>query len=243
MARPFPLSLIVSVAGLALGGCSSALSLLPPGIPTGSELEIYAKADFAPPYKIGATPRDTLVIGIAYVDQRCSQFFDAVEQMTRRTEVFGSGLSTGATQALTVMAVAKRSALEVARVAAAVEITKAILNEYKEQFTFAPHSAELRSLVIQSMTGQRKEFGAVLERDAQFSDVDAIAAVKKYAENCTLGAIREHWNNAVAKAVREGVQPDLPGQPATLPRAGPLVSEAISPRPANILGVNRYVVK
>jgi hypothetical protein len=230
-----------TVAGMLLGGCSS-YGLLPPGIPDGPQLEGYAKSSFAPPYRIGDTPRDTLVIGVAYVDQRCSDFFDAVEQMSRRTELISTGLASATSQAAIIMRVAERSALEVARVAGALEITRVLLNEYKEQFTFAPHSSQLRSLVIQAMTAQRMRYGEVLERDPQFSQVDAVAAVKKYAENCTLGAIREHWNNAVAKAVREGVQPDVPvaakeGTRATLGVIGR------PPAPANILGVNRYVVK
>ncbi len=243
MPSPIPRLLAASaVTGLLLGGCAEFASL-PPGIPDGAQLEGYAKASFVPPYRIGATPRDTLVIGVAYVDQRCAEFFDAVEQMARRTELARTGLASATTQAAIVMSAAESSALAVANVAGALEVTRAILNEYRVQFTFAPHSSELRSLVIQAMTAQRRELGAVLERDARFSDVDAIAAVKKYAENCTLGAIREHWNNAVAKAVREGVRADVPAPPTGVPRAGSLALEKLAPAPANVLSVNRYVVK
>jgi hypothetical protein len=229
------------MAGLLLGGCNSALSLLPPGVPSGSELEAYAKSDFAPSFLMGAEARDTLVIGMAYVDQRCSQFFDAVEQMNRRAEIAATGLASATAQTAIIMRVAERSALEVARVAGALEVTRAILNEYKEQFTFAPHSSELRSLVIQAMNGQRAELIAAMNT-GPLSQVEAIAAIKKYAENCTLGAIREHWNNAVAKAVREGVQPEGVGALKSTPR-GALALRARTLAPPSVLSVNRYVVK
>ncbi len=242
MPSRFPGLLAASaVATLLLGGCAEFASL-PPGIPDGVQLESYAKTGFAPPYRIGATPRDTLVIGVAYVDQRCAEFFDAVEQLARRTELARTGLASATTQAAIVMTAAETSTLAVANVAGALEVTRALLNEYRVQFTFAPHSSELRSLVIQAMTAQRRELGAVVERDPRFSDVDAIAAVKKYAENCTLGAIREHWNNAVAKAVREGVQPDVPVAAQAAP-SGAFALRGRPPAPANILGVNRYVVR
>ena len=232
---------ISSLAASLLGGCAEFTSL-PPGIPDGPQLASYAKTGFAPPYAIGATPRDTLVIGIAYVDQRCSEFFDAVEQMARRAELARTGLASATAQSAIIMTAAETSTLAVAYVAGALEVTRALLNEYRVQFTFAPHSSELRSLVIQAMTAQRKELGGLVQRDARFSDVDAIAAVKKYAENCTLGAIREHWNNAVAKAVREGVQAETTATPNAAPR-GQLGLRATAPPPANVLGINRYVVK
>jgi hypothetical protein len=240
MPRTF-LSPLAAIAALLLGGCSSSFALLPPGIPDGPQLESYAKTNFAPPYRIGATARDTLIIGVAYVDQRCSDFFDAVEQMSRRTELVSTGLASATSQAAIIMRVAERSALEVARVAGALEITRAILSEYKEQFTFAPHSSQLRSLVIQAMLAQRHELSLLLKSDKPFSDVEAIAAVKKYAENCTLGAIREQWNNAMARAVIEGVRADVPA-PNGVPR-GSLSWDGAPRPPANVLGLNRYVVK
>ena len=241
-----PVRLAAAAITTSLLGACSSLSLLPPGVPGASQLAAYARSDFGPPFRVGATPRDTLVIGVAYVDQRCSEFFDAVEQMARKAEVFKSGFLTASTQTLALMAVAKRSALSVARVAAATEITKVLLDEYREQFTFAPHASELRALVMQAMTAQRKEFGILVRDDRLFSEVEVIAAVKKYAENCTLGTIREHWNNAVAKAVRDGVTPDTPlvgpngafiSNTTVLERAPP------KPQPSNVLGVNRYVVR
>jgi hypothetical protein len=230
-----------AIAALLLGGCSSALSLLPPGVPSGAELDTYAKTDFAPATLMGTTPRETLIIGISYIDQRCVAFFDAVEQMNRRSEVVATGLASATAQTAIIMSVAKRSALEVARVAGALEITRAILNEYKEQFAFAPHSSELRSLVFQAMFLQGKDFLKVAEPGLGFSQIDAVAAIKKYAENCTLGAIREHWNRAIAKAVREGVQHE--GSVQDIPRAGPFAARGRAFRPTNILDVGRYVVK
>jgi hypothetical protein len=241
MSSPSLRLLAASAAAALLGGCSSP-ALLPPAIPSGPQLEAYAKSDFAPAVFMGATPRDTLIIGIAYVDQRCAEFFDAVEQMNRRAELIATGLASATTQTAIIMTAAQRSALDVARVAGALEVTRAILNEYKEQFTFAPHSSQLRSIVVQAMTAQRFDYGDVLAGDKRFSQVDAVAAIKKYAENCTLGAIREHWNNAVAKAVREGVQPDIPVAAQAAP-SGAFALRARPPAPANILGVNRYVVR
>jgi hypothetical protein len=233
------LFLLIAMGPVLLGGCSS-YALLPPGIPDGTQLESYAKTSFAPPYRIGNTPRDTLIIGVAYVDQRCAEFFDAVEQMNRRAEVVGTGLASATSQAAIIMSVAKRSALEVARVAGALEVTRAILDEYREQFAFAPHSSELRSLVLQAMHGQRLELDAKVHSDT--SRIAVIAAIKKYAENCTLGAIREHWNNAVAKAVREGVQPESAPPRDAVPRRAMSAIPGMR-TPSSILSVNRYVVK
>ena len=240
-ARFSRLSAAYAAAALVLGGCSSALSLLPPAVPTGSELDAYAKSDFAPATFIGPTPRDTLIIGMAYVDQRCAAFFDAVEQMNRRTEVAATGLASATAQTAIIMSVAERSALEVARVAGALEITRAILNEYKEQFAFAPHSSELRSLVVQAMSAQGRDFLRIATLDTEFTQVDAVAAIKKYAQNCTLGAIREHWNRAVAKAVREGVKREGTAASTVIPGAGVLARGRASV--PSILDVGRYVVK
>jgi hypothetical protein len=234
------LALLVAIAPVLFAGCSSSLALLPPGVPSGSELEAYAKNDFAPAYLMGPTPRDTLIIGVAYVDQRCAAFFDAVEQMNRREEVVATGLASATAQTAIIMRVAERSALEVARVAGALEVTRAILNEYKEQFTFAPHSSELRSLVLQAMHGQRVELDATI--GTATSQIEAVAAIKKYAENCTLGAIREHWNNAVAKAVRQGVQAEG-APPQAVPRGALGAMGNAAPARRSVLSVNRYVVK
>jgi hypothetical protein len=238
MTRPF-LRLLVAMGPVLLGGCSSTLALLPPAAPTGAELVAYASTDFHPATTIAPTPRETLVIGMAYVDQRCSAFFDAVEQMNRRTEVAATGLASATAQTAIIMSVAERSALEVARVAGALEVTRAILDEYREQFAFAPHSSELRSLVLQAMHGQRLELDTKVHSDT--SRIAVIAAIKKYAENCTLGAIREHWNNAVAKAVREGVQPESAPPRDAVPRGA--MSAIPGMRTPSILSVNRYVVK
>ena len=218
---------------------------MPPSVPTGAQLASYSQADFGPPYRLGTTPRESLIVGIAYVDQQCAQFFDAVEQMNRKTVVLQSGVTSASTQTLAVMAAAERSALAIAKVAAVFEVTKVLLEQYREQFTFATHSSELRSLITQAMTAQRKEYIALIERNAIESDVEVIAAVKRYAETCTLATIREYWNAAVAKAVREGVAPAPGGNNS----AGAQLSlsnrtrAAASPRPGNVLGVNQYVVR
>ena len=214
---------------------------LPPAVPSGAQLSSYSQSDFGPPYRLGATPRESLIIGVAYVDQNCSAFFDAVEHMNRKTALIQSGVTTAATQTLAVMAAAEKSALAIARVAAAFEITKVLLEQYRQQFTFAEHSSELRSLVSQAMTAQRKEFSSLIARNAIELDVEVIAIVKRYAENCTLATIREYWNAALAKAVREGVRPV-----STRAGARSLAGErarAIASQPANVLGVNQYVVQ
>jgi hypothetical protein len=222
-----------------LAGCST-MDPLPPSIPSGSELADYARSDFDPPYPIGATSEDTLIIGISYVDQKCAEFFDAVEQTNRGLDVGKSTFGTASTQTLTVMNIAKASALAVAQVAAAVETTKVLLEQYQQEFAFAPHSVELRAITMAAMEAQRKEFGAVLGRTPAGvgSQVAVIAAIKKYAENCTLAQIREHWNTAIARAVQRGVKPALNGDEANLraDRAG-------TPQPRTILGINKYVLR
>ncbi len=185
MPRPF-FRLLVAFGPVLLSGCGSLFSLLPPGIPDGPQLETYAKTGFAPPYRIGDTPRDTLVIGVAYVDQRCNEFFDAVEQMARRTELARTGLASATTQAAIIMTAAETSTLAVANVAGALEVTRALLNEYRVQFTFVPHSSELRSLVIQAMTAQRRGARSQCWSGTRASPTSMRSRPsKKYAENCT----------------------------------------------------------
>jgi hypothetical protein len=179
---------------------------------------------------------------VAYVDEHCSQFFDAVEHMSRKTALIQSGVTTAATQTLAVMAAAERSALAIARVAEAFEVTKVLLEQYRRQFTFAEHSSGLRSLISQAMTAQRREFSSLIARNAIESDVEVIAIVKKYAENCTLATIREYWNAALAKAVREGVRP-ASARANAQSLAGSRTGAIASPQPANVLGVNQYVVR
>jgi hypothetical protein len=222
---------------------------VPPGIPSGAQLASYSKSEFHPPYEIGETPVDTLIIGVSYIDQRCSEFFDAVEQTSRKSRVAQSGLATGAASGLSLMATAKKSALSIAYVAAAVELTKVLLEQYHTEFAFAPHSTQLRAITFKAMAAQRKEFGELVAEGGLDSKIKVIAAVKRYAENCTLAQIREHWDNAVSKAVREPVVADNDGQAPENGggrsggggRAG-RSGGGYAKKPTNILGVNKYVV-
>lgn len=231
---------LVLLSALIAAGCSSD-TLMPPQIPTGAELAAYAKSDFQVPYRIGATPEETLIIGIAYVDEKCSLFFDAIEEMNRRMKVGQSVLSTASNQTLTLMSTAKASALAVAEVAAAVEVTKVLLEQYQQEFAFAPHSTELRAITMAAMRAQSREFGSILQTSPRGvgPEVAVIAAVKKYAENCTLAQIREHWNTAIARAVERGVKPADGGNGSGSARAFGGGFE----HPGTILGVNKYVVR
>src|SRR5262245_66602204 len=74
-------------ATLWLAACSGDLLLSPPSIPSGSELSDYSAKNFNPTLLIGATPQDTLVIGVTYVDEQCARFFDSVEEMNRSSKV------------------------------------------------------------------------------------------------------------------------------------------------------------
>jgi hypothetical protein len=227
---------------MTLAGCSSS-NLLPPSVPSGAELSSYAQADFHPPYQLGATPEETLIIGISYVDQKCAEFFDAVEQTNRKLEVGRSTFATASTQTLVVMNLAKASTLAVAQVAAALETTKVLLDEYQQEFAFAPHSVELRAITMTAMTAQKKEFGDILSRNPSSigSQVAVIAAVKQYAQGCTLSQIREHWNTAIARAVERGVKPSpSASNSAQTNRADRALG---FPAPRTILGVNKYVVR
>ena len=237
------ISLIFS---LGVASCGTITDLQPPGVPTGLQLANYYENDFDPGYKAGVTPRETLVVGIAYVDQKCSDFFDAVEEMNRKLAVGESVFLTAANQTQTLMTLAKKSAFSIAKVAAAVEVTKVLLEQYQKEFTFAPHSVELRAIINQAMDAQRSELGTILSQSGIRTHYEVVAAIKTYAQNCTLANIHEQWNRAIAKAVREGVAPDSTPKRGAIPPP-PAESNyrrrATRVSPTNVLGINKYVVK
>ena len=148
------------------------------------------------------------------------------------------------TQPTFLLKTASASTLAIAEVAAAVEVTKVILEQYQEEFAFAPHSTELRAITMAAMNAQRKEFGTLLNEDAHVgSEIAVIAAIKKYAENCTLAQIREHWNTAIAHAVDRGVKPADGSAPGDGTSNSSRAYGATGHRPHTILGVNKYVVR
>ena len=225
-------------ATLWLAACSGDLLLSPPSIPSGSELSDYSAKNFNPNLFIGATPQDTLVIGVAYVDEQCARFFDAVEEMNRQSKVLQSVALSAGTQITALMSVAKRSALAIAEVASAVEVTKVLFEQYRAEFGFAPHSVELRAITLQAMKAQKKELEALVIRGQIVSHVQVISGIKQYAQNCTLAQIHEHWNNAISKAVREGVTTELPTS------KGPGATRSFGQSgPGSVLGINKYVVR
>lgn len=231
--------LAVVIGGALLSGCSSA-ALEPTSVPSGAQLSDYYASDFYPATTISESPRQIMTIGVSYVDQHCADFFGAVEQTNRKLEVAKSGFLTASTQIQTLMNLAKKSTLAIAKVAAAVEITKVLLDEYQEQFGFAPHSVELRALVFLALTQERQDLDTKYSGKYTFSKVDAVADVKRYADNCTLGRIREHWNAAIAKAVREGVKPL--DQPPSNGRKQESADGSYG-RPRAAYGVGRYGVR
>ncbi|RWN27585.1 hypothetical protein [Mesorhizobium sp.] len=224
---------------VAAAGCTA--TPVAPVVPTGTTIREYASANFSEAVYWGATPRETLVIGIAYVDEKCIAFFDAVERTRQVTVVGQSTFLTTGNQVQAILNLAEASTLAIAGVAGALEITKVFLEQYLHEFVFSPHSSELKAIVNQAMTAQRKEFGQLVESGALTSQVEVVAAVKRYAENCTLATIREHWNRAIARAVDEGVAPE---SAVTGEADAALI---ITPRrravPTNVLGVNKYVVR
>lgn len=247
--QPLKRSVVAAGAlGIVLSGCSGS-ALLPPAVPSGSELADYYHSDFSLYNQVGnLSSRDAMIVGLSYVDEKCSNFFDAVEETHRQSTVLKSGIATTATQAATLMKIAKSSTMAVASVAATVEITKVLLEQYDREFTFAPHAVELRALVQASMNAQRRELGALVEGNRVHSMVEVTSAVKKYAENCTLAAIREKWNQAISKAVAEGVKPEAGGSPRdALPAPeddGAAESSRVPARgTGGILGVRKYVVR
>ena len=204
--RFVPRQLIAAVMGGALlAGCSGA-AIETASIPTGSQLSEYYADDFYPSLKIGDSPRQIITVGMSYVDQHCSEFFNAVEQTNREIEVGKSGFLSASTQVNTLMKIAKASTLAIAGVAAAVEVTKVLLEQYQQQFAFAPHSVELRAIVFDALTHERGDLESKYPIDSRLSKIDAVADIKRYADNCTLSRIRGNWNAAIAKAVREGVK-------------------------------------
>lgn len=216
---------------------------MPPSIPSGTQLSDYSANNFHPKQFIGATPQDSLVIGITYVDEQCTRFFDAVEEMNRQAKVAQSVVLSAGTQTLALMAVAKQSALAIAHVAAALEVTKVLFEQYRAAFGFEPHSVELRAITFQAMAAQKKDFEDLLRQGLIVSEVQVRSGIKRYAQNCTLSQIREHWNNAVSKAVREGVTPELSGARAPTALYGQRNIRGGLGGPGSVLGINKYVVR
>jgi hypothetical protein len=232
--------------GIALAGCGPDLPPLAPSIPSGPQLVDYSTANFDESHFIGKTPQDSLTIGIAYVDEKCSNYFDAIAQIDRQTKVSQSVTATAGNQASVLLAAAKASTLAIANVAAAVEITKVLFEQYRTEYVFAPFSIELRSITMQAMAEQKKEIETLLVQGLIVSQVQVMSGVKKYAQSCTLAQIREHMSNALAKAVREGVKKDEPlgKQNPPAPVAALRESGSVpSAKPRSVLGINKYVVR
>jgi hypothetical protein len=184
------------------------------------------------------TGADKMLVGLRYVDDQCSMFFDSLIEIDRRLEFQKSALITGGTQVQTLMALAKASALNIAKVAAAVEITKVLIEQFQDNFTFSPHTVALRSLVMDSLRKQARDFAAL----ADPNDVTVVVSVKMYAETCTLGNIRTLWDDSIAKAVFVGVKragDDHNGVPEA-------VEDSFSPRQSGVSNpyqTDRYVVR
>ena len=226
---------------LMAGGCSNAL-LNPPAVPTGTILATYHADNFSAAYRSNVKPGELLISGITYVDEQCVAFFDSVEQMNRQLKVGQSVFFTAGNQAQTLLRLANQSALAIAKVAAAVEITKVLLEQYSAEFAFAPHSVELRAIILQAMDAERKELEQVLaSRKELLTHVEVVSAVKRYAQNCTLGNIREQWNRAIARAVQAGVKKDNKGSGGGA--EGIDLPGADTSAPRSILSTSRYVVR
>ncbi len=224
---------------VSCAGCSDAL-LSPPGIPTGAAIATYHQEDFSAAAASGMDSRTTLISGIAYVDQQCIAFFDSVEQLNRKLKVGQSTFLTAGNQAQVLMQLANQSSLAIAKVAAAVEVTKVFLEQYQTEFAFAPHSVELRAIILQAMDQERRVLEqAIYGGGHGLSHQEAIYAVKRYAHNCTLGNITEQWNRAIAKAVAEGVRDASTGQSGS----EAIDLETTRSQTRSVLSVPRYVVR
>jgi hypothetical protein len=182
-------------------------------------------------------PRDAMLVGVQYVDDHCAKYFDALVEIDRRTALAESTILTGANQAQVLMGLAAKSALSIAKVAAAVEITKVFLEQYREKFTFAPHTVELRSLVFQAMKAQREQ----IESLTPATSVEAVMITKHYAQNCTIATIHEQWNGSLAKAVRQGVASD--DSPPPPPSESVFGGRGRNDRPRSVLSLDRFVVR
>ncbi len=227
---------------LVAGGCSDAL-LSPPLIPNGATLANYYTTDFSAAYAANANPHDILISGITFVDEQCVGFFDSVEQMNRKLKVGQSTFFSAGNQIQTLMTLASQSALAIAKVAAAVEVTKVLLEQYGAEFAFAPHSIELRAIILQAMEKERTDLeGLLITRKQPLTHVEAVSAVKRYAQNCTLGNIREQWNRAIAKAVQDGVKKDASNGNGGGAEGLDIGGDGSRP-PRSILSTSRYVVK
>ncbi|MBB2720285.1 hypothetical protein [Rhizobium sophoriradicis] len=232
---------LIVATSISLTACTTPAPMV---APSGRDIWNYARENYSEYW--GTTPRDTLIIGVSYVDEKCSAFFDSIERAKQELTVTQSTLVTAGNQTQIILATAKAAALSIAIVAGVAETTKVLLSEYLQEFVFAPHSSELKSIVEQAMQAQKKEFGELVSDGRLTSQVEAIAAVKQYAQNCTLATIKEHWNNSIAKAVREGVTADIPAdeQRSFVAPAGQGRSLQKTPRPpTNVLGVHKYGIR
>jgi hypothetical protein len=239
MLRRITVQIFALATGAAsLVGCSSIQA---PALPTGAQLAAYYSDEFDLPNGVGADGNDlhdALLVGIRYVDDQCTQFFDSLIEIDRRLEFEKSALLTAGTQVQTLMGLAKESALNIARVAAAAEITKVLIEQFQDKFTFRPHTVELRAIIMEAMKNQKEQLYLAIPR----TRVEVVVAVKTYAENCTLGNIREQWDRSIAKAVREGVSP-VGREPVGHGEGflGDVPETRRSPR--SVLTVDRYVVQ
>lgn len=239
------LSMLALSSAVMLSSCTTPA---PTSVPSGDDISRYAATNFSRTTFWGETPRDTLIIGVAYVDEKCSAFFDSIERAKQELTVTQSTLLTAGNQTQIILTTAKAAARSIAIVAGVAETTKVFLSDYLKEFVFAPHSSELKGIVEQAMRAQKKDFGNIVTRGEPMSQVEAVAAVKQYAQNCTLATIKEHWNNAIAKAVREGVTADIPANAAAggnrmLPMTGQSRSQGAPLGPTNILGVDKYTIR
>jgi hypothetical protein len=91
----------------------------------------------------------------------------------------------------------------------------------------------------------------LLERAQPPTHVEVVAVVKRYAQNCTLGNIREQWNRSIARAVLVGVKKDTDdtntaGGNTAARSSGEsidLETAAPAPRSRSIFSTGRYVVR
>ena len=231
------------MGGVLLGGCADMGGIIAtaPSIPTGAGISEYYDKEFSVGSNLGAYPRDTLLVGIQYVDDHCAKYFDSLIELDRMAALKESAILTGSSQAQVLMGLAQKSAMAIARVAAVTEITKVLIEQYREKFTFAPHTSELRSLVMQSMNAERSE----LTSATTATSTEAIMAVKHYAQNCTIGAIHEHWDRSVAKAVQTGVKPEkrTAGEQSGGGDTESVFRSGNGHRGHSVLDVDRFVVR
>jgi hypothetical protein len=239
---------VVAVFQLILAGCASVIPS-PVALPDGNTIGDYFKT-FEGNFPASASPADILFVGVAYVDNHCETFFDAVEQMQQRTSFTQRAVAVGSAQSVVLLTkVAETSTRAITAIAVGTTIADALFEEFRKQYLFAPHSSAVRRMVQVASEKQARDI-RIVSSQATFTRAAAIYAVQTYARNCTLANIMSLYRLAIEKGADRIAADGAPIAPigatpsSTRESVGEVRQRAGGATGGTgLLGINRYVVR